>query len=90
MPEVQIRLAVVTDLPVLMAIDHSCQTDYVWQMDIQNEQGQVGAIFREIRLPHAVTVPYPRARVDSFRLVEPSCGYAGGDDGRTAGGIRQD
>src|SRR5512143_3153454 len=61
MPEVQIRLAIVTDLPVLMAIDHSCQTDYVWQMDVQREEGQVGAIFREIRLPHSVTVPYPRA-----------------------------
>jgi len=60
MPEVQIRLAVVTDIPVLMAIDHSCQTDYVWQMDVQREEGQMGAIFREIRLPHAVTVPYPR------------------------------
>src|SRR5512136_1068724 len=61
MPEVQIRLAVVTDLPVLMAIDHSCQTDYVWQMDVQREEGQVGAIFREIRLPRSVSVPYPRA-----------------------------
>jgi ribosomal protein S18 acetylase RimI-like enzyme len=60
MPEVQIRLAVATDLPVLMAIDHSCQTDYVWQMDVQNEEGQAGAIFREIHLPHSVTVPYPR------------------------------
>jgi ribosomal protein S18 acetylase RimI-like enzyme len=61
MPEVQIRPAVVTDIPVLMAIDHSCQTDYVWQMDVQRDEGQVGAIFREIRLPHSVSVPYPRA-----------------------------
>jgi ribosomal protein S18 acetylase RimI-like enzyme len=30
-------------------------------MDVQREEGQVGAIFREIRLPHSVTVPYPRA-----------------------------
>jgi hypothetical protein len=44
-----------------MAIDHSCQTDYVWQMDIQRGEGQAGAIFREIRLPRSVTVPYPRA-----------------------------
>jgi ribosomal protein S18 acetylase RimI-like enzyme len=61
MPEVQIRPAVVTDIPVLMAIDHSCQTDYVWQMDVQRDEGQVGAIFREIRLPRSVSVPYPRA-----------------------------
>lgn len=60
MPEVQIRPAVATDLPVLMAIDHTCQTDYVWQMDVHHEDGQVGAIFREIRLPRAVPVAYPR------------------------------
>jgi ribosomal protein S18 acetylase RimI-like enzyme len=43
-----------------MAIDHSCQTDYVWQMDVQHEDGQIGAIFREIRLPRSVPVLYPR------------------------------
>jgi ribosomal protein S18 acetylase RimI-like enzyme len=61
MPEVQIRMALATDIPVLMAIDHACQTDYVWQMDVQHDLGQVGAIFREIRLPRSVPVPYPRA-----------------------------
>jgi GNAT superfamily N-acetyltransferase len=60
MPEVQIRPAVATDLPVLTAIDHTCMTEYVWQMDVQREEGQAGAIFREIRLPRGVPVPYPR------------------------------
>ncbi len=60
MPEVQIRPAIATDLSALMALDHSCQSDYVWQMDVQREEGQVGAIFREIRLPRSVPVPYPR------------------------------
>ncbi|HEX7542231.1 MAG TPA: GNAT family N-acetyltransferase, partial [Anaerolineales bacterium] len=60
MPEVQIRPAIATDLSVLMAIDHSSETDYVWQMDVQHEEGQIGAIFREIRLPRSVTVLYPR------------------------------
>jgi ribosomal protein S18 acetylase RimI-like enzyme len=60
MTEVQIRPAIMTDLSALMAIDHSCQTDYVWQMDIQHEDGQIGAIFREIRLPRPVAVSYPR------------------------------
>jgi len=61
MPEVQVRSAVASDVPSLMAIDHSCQSDYVWQMDVQREDGQAGAVFREIRLPRSVTVPYPRA-----------------------------
>jgi len=60
MPEVRLRPAVATDLPVLMKIDHTCMTEYVWQMDLQHEQGQAGAIFREIRLPRSVLVPYPR------------------------------
>jgi ribosomal protein S18 acetylase RimI-like enzyme len=60
MPEVQIRPAIATDLSALMAIDHSYETDYVWQMDVQHEDGQIGAIFREIRLPRSVSVLYPR------------------------------
>jgi len=60
MPEVQIRPAIATDLSDLMAIDHSCQTEYVWQMEVQHEDGQIGAIFREIRLPRSVPVLYPR------------------------------
>jgi ribosomal protein S18 acetylase RimI-like enzyme len=60
MPEVQIRPAIATDLPDLMAIDHSCQTEYVWQMEVQRADGQIGAIFREIRLPRSVPVLYPR------------------------------
>jgi ribosomal protein S18 acetylase RimI-like enzyme len=60
MPAVQIRPAVATDLNTLMAFDHTCQSDYVWQMDIQREDEQVGAVFREIRLPRTVTVAYPR------------------------------
>jgi ribosomal protein S18 acetylase RimI-like enzyme len=60
MPDVQIRRAVATDINILMAIDHTCQTDYVWQMDVLREDGQIGAVFREIRLPRSVSVPYPR------------------------------
>jgi ribosomal protein S18 acetylase RimI-like enzyme len=60
MPEVQIRSAVAGDLSALMAIDHSCQTEYVWQMDVLREEGQMGANFREIRLPRSVAVLYPR------------------------------
>lgn len=60
MTEVQIRPAVSTDLSILMALDHSCQTDYVWQMDVQRADGHLGAVFREIRLPRSVAAVYPR------------------------------
>ena len=60
MPEIQIRPAIATDLSTFMAMDHSCQTDYVWQMDVQHQDSQFGAIFREIRLPRMVSISYPR------------------------------
>ena len=60
MPEVKIRPAVATDVPILMAMDHSCESDYVWQMEVQHQADQVGIVFREIRLPRSVSVPYPR------------------------------
>ena len=61
MPEIEIRRAVASDIPKLMTIDHTCETDYVWQMDFHHEDDQIGAIFREIRLPRSVPVPYPRS-----------------------------
>lgn len=60
MSSFEIRPAVATDLPTLMAIDHSNSSDYVWQLDVRNESNQVTANFREIRLPRSVTVTYPR------------------------------
>jgi len=59
-PEFEIRLAVATDIPRLMALDHTCQSDYVWQLDLRRDSGQVGANFREVRLPRSVDVAYPR------------------------------
>lgn len=64
MTEVQIRPAVPSDLAVLQALEHSCQSDYVWQMDLVRGEGQNGAVFREIRLPRPVTVRYPHAPLE--------------------------
>ena len=61
MPDIEIRRAVASDIPMLMALDHTCQTDYVWQMDVHREEDQLGALFRQIRLPRSVPVPYPRS-----------------------------
>lgn len=61
MPEVCIRAARATDIPLLLQIDHSCESEYVWQMDVQREAGEVRVAFREIRFPRPVTVVYPRS-----------------------------
>lgn len=56
----EIRPAVATDIPRLMALDHTSLSDYVWQLDLRREAGQAAANFREVRLPRAVEVTYPR------------------------------
>lgn len=60
MPEIQIRPAAEMDIPRLIALDHDYTSDFVWQMDIITEEGQVGVSFRKIRLPRSVRVEYPR------------------------------
>jgi ribosomal protein S18 acetylase RimI-like enzyme len=60
MIDTQIRPAIATDLPNLMSLDHSCNSDYVWQLDLQKDLGQVSAILRQVRLPRAIRVEYPR------------------------------
>lgn len=62
MPEIEIRPALTTDLAALAEIDHSCKTDYVWQMDRSFEVGQMAISFREIRLPRSVRIEYPHSR----------------------------
>ena len=56
----EIRPATSNDLPRLMALDHVCSSDYVWQLELRREPSQLTANFREVRLPRAVDVKYPR------------------------------
>jgi GNAT superfamily N-acetyltransferase len=56
----EIRPASVSDIPRLIALDHSCTSDYVWQLELRREAGQAVASFREVRLPRSIEVTYPR------------------------------
>lgn len=56
----EIRPASASDISRLMALDHSCSSDYVWQLELRREPGQVTASFREVRLPRSIEVKYPR------------------------------
>lgn len=60
MTSFEIRPPVAADLPRLMAMDHSCFSDYVWQLELRREPGQITSSFREVRLPRSVVVAYPR------------------------------
>lgn len=62
MPEIEIRPAIAEDIETLMKIDHSYTSDHVWQMDPQISSGNIGASFREVRLPRKAKVEYPRPR----------------------------
>jgi len=59
MPSFETRPATATDMPRLMALDHSCMSDYVWQLEVRHEANQVVVNFREVRLPRSVQVTYP-------------------------------
>ncbi|PWH15221.1 MAG: hypothetical protein DDG60_06265 [Anaerolineae bacterium] len=60
MAEIEIRNTVSTDLPRLAALDHSIETDYVWQLDVRREPGQIESLLREVRLPRTIRLEYPR------------------------------
>ncbi len=72
--DIRIRPAVATDLPRLMGMDHSCISEYVWQLTLQREGTQVDVTFRQVRLPRAIRVAYPR---DVFALADEWGGQAG-------------
>ena len=61
MPEIQIRPVKENDITSLIALEHDYVSDYVWQMDIrQEEENEINIQFRQIRLPRSVKVNYPR------------------------------
>ena len=65
MPAIQIRPVVATDIPRLMGLDHSASSEYVWQLELRHDAGQVVAAFREVRLPRPIPLTYPH---DPFSL----------------------
>ena len=59
MSAIQIRPVVASDLPHLMGIDHSLTSEYVWQLELRRETGQIVATFRDVRLPRPISLTYP-------------------------------
>ncbi len=52
----QIRAATQEDIPACMALDHTAVSEYVWQVEAQEELGRLGYSFRAVRLPRAMPV----------------------------------
>lgn len=66
-----IRDALDSDIEACLALDHDYETEYVWQMRVQesSDQWQIG--FRTERLPRTMTTTYP-ASADRLRACLPT------------------
>ncbi len=60
--QVDIRAATEDDYAALLEMDHAYSTEYVWQMEVDGPTPNMGAHFRETRLPRPMTVGYPRSK----------------------------
>lgn len=59
-PKFNIRPAVSADISRLVAFEHTCKSNYVWQIAIDKGEREIKVELREVRLPRTVQVPYPR------------------------------
>jgi len=57
--ELTYRPAAVADFDQCLAIDHSYQTQRIWQMAINQSAEAIGVRFQTLRLPKSTTIPYP-------------------------------
>ena len=56
----QFRAALSTDMIRLVGMNHSCNSDYVWQLNLGKDAGGINVTLREVRLPRSIQVEYPR------------------------------
>lgn len=62
MPKIEIRPALPADIADLIRLDHSYDTQHVWQMDVNHERdsGEIQVTFRQVSLPRSVRYEIPR------------------------------
>ncbi len=96
MPLFQIRTALATDVPYLVALEHYSVTETVWKM-AWAENGAFGATFSPMPLPRPLKLAYPRAHeglMDDWRRRRPllvavhdglPIGYLAGETRRVPG-----
>ena len=76
MPEIEVRHAIASDIPELLSLNHRYTSEYVWQMEFTHERdgGVITNTFRQVRLPRAVLVDYPRSPRKLFEDWEARAG----------------
>lgn len=70
-PKYLIRDGVENDLPICVQLDSSYETNFVWQMNIENETQLARVSFKTERLPRTMEVTYP-VNAKRLKLALPS------------------
>jgi ribosomal protein S18 acetylase RimI-like enzyme len=66
MPEIDIRPAAPEDIETMSTFEHGYYSQYVWQMNLDEDSQMAHVDFRRVRLPRRVMVPYPRTKEEIF------------------------
>jgi ribosomal protein S18 acetylase RimI-like enzyme len=61
MPSVEIRPATQEDIEFLMHLDHSYETEFVWQMERELSEDKMFTAFHEVHLPRKIKIEYPHS-----------------------------
>ena len=64
-----IRQAELSDIDVIVDLDHSYMTDHVWQMSGRDTSTETSAVFRLVRLPRLVQAPYQHDKATLRRIL---------------------
>ncbi|MCJ7569388.1 MAG: GNAT family N-acetyltransferase [Anaerolineales bacterium] len=95
--QINVRQAISSDIARLISMDHGFTTDHVWQLSFHKQPREIGATFREVRLPRSMQVVYPRdpkrladewTHLEALLLVEVEehpAGYVAMSDGPAEG-----
>jgi ribosomal protein S18 acetylase RimI-like enzyme len=65
----EIRPAQLADMDLIYGLDHSFQTDHVWQLSNKAATNEYSAILRLAKLPRAITVQYAHDAVALRRVL---------------------
>lgn len=60
MPEIEIRPAISSDIPGLMALDHTIVSSHIWQIESFGEDEEMNIHLLRSRLPRPLTLTYPK------------------------------
>jgi len=60
MPSIEIRPAIKDDWDTMLQLEHSVEVSRSWQMEHLIESGQISIKFRDVNLPRAIRLSYPR------------------------------